>query len=156
MGGGILPVAHHNGEVYLLFGQEVDDGMWSDFGGGRENRETPYQTAIREGVEELSGFLGSSKQIIRLVKKNSLGKVFINGYTTFLFEVNYDPKLPAFFNNNFRFIESKLPHLINKDGLFEKKAVQWFPASTLNRKKRIFRPFYRAILNEIVERTKSD
>jgi 8-oxo-dGTP pyrophosphatase MutT (NUDIX family) len=32
----------------------------SDFGGGCEHGETPYQTALREGGEELTFFLGDS------------------------------------------------------------------------------------------------
>jgi len=43
MGGGILPVARHNGQIYLLFSRERiahnrhrDKGKWSDFGGSKE------------------------------------------------------------------------------------------------------------------------
>ena len=41
MGGGILPVAYHNGKVKFLFSREAmytddDPGKWSDFGGGKE------------------------------------------------------------------------------------------------------------------------
>ena len=68
MGAGIIPVAIHNGKVYLLFGKEVQDGKWSDFGGGREHNETPFKTAIREGCEELSGFLGCKTKLAKDVK----------------------------------------------------------------------------------------
>ena len=47
MGGGILPVAKHNGTYYLLFSRERlihnrdrDRGKWSDFGGGTEKNES--------------------------------------------------------------------------------------------------------------------
>ena len=68
MGGGILPVAYHNGKVKFLFSREAmytddDPGKWSDFGGGKEGRETPYQTAVREGWEESAGFLGTKQDI---------------------------------------------------------------------------------------------
>ena len=54
MGGGILPVALHDGELHFLLGlEQTKRGGWSDFGGAREGRETPRQTAIREGAEEL-------------------------------------------------------------------------------------------------------
>ena len=57
MGAGILPIAIHNNIIYLLFSREyihskVDGGLWSDFGGARENNETYKETAIREGWEE--------------------------------------------------------------------------------------------------------
>lgn len=61
MGGGIIPVATDGVKVYFLFGKEVEDGKWSDFGGGREKIETPFQTAVREGGEELCGFLDMEK-----------------------------------------------------------------------------------------------
>ena len=70
MGGGILPVARHNGEIYLLFSRERlihskdrDRGKWSDFGGSKEGNETQYRTAVREGVEESSGILGDKKDV---------------------------------------------------------------------------------------------
>jgi hypothetical protein len=59
--GSILPVCIHNNQLYFLFGKEnkkeKDAPGWADFGGGCEPRETPYQTALREGYEETSGFL---------------------------------------------------------------------------------------------------
>ena len=76
MGAGILPVALYKGEVYFLFGREsrhIDhkaSGLWSDFGGSREKNETYKQTAIREGYEESSGFLGTKKQIENLACLN--------------------------------------------------------------------------------------
>ena len=75
MGGGILPVAKHNGTYYLLFSRERlihnkdrDRGKWSDFGGSREGRESQYQTAVREGVEESSGILGKKQDVRNLIK----------------------------------------------------------------------------------------
>ena len=63
MGAGILPVALHHDKIFFLFGKEnknADTPGWSDFGGGKEKGERPLTTAIREGYEELSGFLGSN------------------------------------------------------------------------------------------------
>ena len=64
MGGGILPVAIHRNQVYFLFGKEnssADTPGWSDFGGGREGRERPLTTAVREGYT--FRFMGSKSQI---------------------------------------------------------------------------------------------
>ena len=47
MGAGILPVCKYNGLLLFLFGKEglSRGNQWSDFGGSRDGRETPYQTA---------------------------------------------------------------------------------------------------------------
>jgi hypothetical protein len=42
---------------------------WSDFGAGQEKKESPFQTALREGAEELYGFLGNKQQLKTLIKK---------------------------------------------------------------------------------------
>ena len=80
MGGGILPVAKHNGRIYLLFSRErkllsndKDKGKWSDFGGSREKNESQYETAIREGVEESAGILGNKSQLKKTIKNHLVG-----------------------------------------------------------------------------------
>ena len=69
----ILPVAIHKGNLYFLFGKEnqMEDSAkgFSDFGGGVEGNETIMETALREGSEELSGFLGDSKAIKALLQR---------------------------------------------------------------------------------------
>ena len=72
MGASILPISVHNGKIYFLFGKErdVDETPgWSDFGGGNESGESYLDTAIREGSEELTGFLGGVADIRKLLKK---------------------------------------------------------------------------------------
>ena len=65
--GSILPVTIYKNQLYFLFGKEnpMENSSkgWSDFGGGLEHGETPYITALREGSEELTGFLGKSSDI---------------------------------------------------------------------------------------------
>ena len=65
-GGGVIPVALHDGKLYFLFGQENDvirdaskNQDWGDFGGGSEPGESEMDTCVREGAEELNGFFGS-------------------------------------------------------------------------------------------------
>ena len=71
--GSILPIAIKNNKLYFLFGKEnlMEDSAkgWSDFGGRCDNNETPYETALREGSEELTGFLGNPLQIKQLIEK---------------------------------------------------------------------------------------
>ena len=71
--GSILPVTIHNNKLYFLFGKEnpMEDSAkgWSDFGGGVDKGESPFTTALREGGEELTGFLGDHKQIKKLIQR---------------------------------------------------------------------------------------
>ncbi len=58
--GSILPISFNTkGELCFLFGKEnpMEDSAkgFSDFGGRLENNETPFQGALREGSEELTG-----------------------------------------------------------------------------------------------------
>ena len=72
--GSILPVALHNGKLHFLFGKEnpMEDSSkgFSDFGGRMDEGETPYIAAIREGSEELTGFLGNKTELETLITKN--------------------------------------------------------------------------------------
>jgi len=92
--GSILPVTIHNGKLYFLFGKEnkFEDSArgWSDFGGGCEGTESPYETAMREGGEELTGFLGDEKSIKKLIKRNGLYKIEHNDYHVHIFHLPYD------------------------------------------------------------------
>ena len=74
MGAGILPTCIHNGNLYFLFGKENkynDTPGWSDFGGGTDKNESYLDTAIREGTEELTGFLGLKKELADKLKKGN-------------------------------------------------------------------------------------
>lgn len=71
MGASVLPVTIYKGKLYFLFGKERPDDEnpgWSDFGGGTDDKESYIQTAIREGGEELTGFLGSDKDVKHLLQ----------------------------------------------------------------------------------------
>ena len=67
--------------------QDLDG--WSDFGGSRENNETTFQTAIREGCEELNGFL-NCKSLKKYVKKHLVTSYEIKTYVTYLFYIPYN------------------------------------------------------------------
>ncbi len=69
MGAGVLPIAIHKKKIYLLFSREEinsndDAGLWSDFGGSKDRKETYKQTAIRECHEEANGILGTKKKFV--------------------------------------------------------------------------------------------
>jgi len=153
MGAGILPVAINNNTMYFLLGQEVYDGCWSDFGGKRNSKtETVFKTAIREGYEELNGFLGTKTEITKLVQDNLIRKISKNDntYHSYLFEIDYDELLPIYFNNNYKFIKQNFSEKINTSGFFEKKNIQWFTIHELLNNKIKYRQHFKEIIQKII------
>jgi 8-oxo-dGTP pyrophosphatase MutT (NUDIX family) len=146
--GSILPVCIHKNKLYFLFGKENDKEKdakgWSDFGGGCEPHETPYQTALREGHEESSGFL----QPKDLVKKG-VYKLTHDTYHMFIVKLDYNEDIPLYFNRMHQFIQEKMPHLL-KTVLFEKQELQWFSIDEVIQRRSEFRSFYQKITDHIV------
>lgn len=157
---GILPyIQDKNGALYFLFARERinnnyncdDRGMWSDFGGSRNKGETLKDCAIREGSEELCGFL--SKSILESLPYKTFT---IKTYTTYAIELDYDnhQSLPDYLNAHYMFM-SKHPQIkpLIKDpdnGLYEKDKFAWFSLRDIREKRSQFRPFYRELLDLIV------
>ena len=81
MGGGVLPVALHKGQLFFLFGEEADEHKWIDFGGGAK---------------------------------------------------------------------AHLPHLVCKNGLFEKRQIKWMTLEEIQQKRNQFRHYYRPMLDQIL------
>jgi|TARA_Y100000389_G_C17436394_1_gene505795 8-oxo-dGTP pyrophosphatase MutT (NUDIX family) len=159
MGGGILPVAIKNNEIYFLFGKEneLDDTPgWADFGGGKEEGETALETATREGSEEINGFLGSAEKLRKIVKKNKVVTLKFKEYTTYIFNMEYDDKLPYYYKNNYDFFSRYLPHVKHKkdNGLLEKAKIRWFSYDELKKEKKGFRSFYQNIVDLIIKQEK--
>jgi hypothetical protein len=154
MGAGVLPVSFYKGQLYFLFGEEFDEHKWIDFGGGEKKGESTLQNAIREGCEELNGFFGSENEFKHLIKNNLIIKLSLETYTTFIVEVPYDPNLPFYFNNHHKFIKSHLPHLVGKNGLFEKRQIKWFTLTDMNQQRSRFRHYYKAMLDQIRQHEK--
>lgn len=158
MGGGILPTTIYNNEIYFLFGKEreTDDTPgWSDFAGGQDGKETPLDTAIREGTEELTGFLGNQEELKRALNKNGYIPIKYDSYTTHIFPFKYNEYLPLYYNNNQKFIQKKLDKKIIKESkIFEKTEIDWINYKTMikMKKKKEFRPFYNNIVEILLER----
>jgi hypothetical protein len=159
-GGGVIPVAMHDGQLHFLFGQENDvikdaskGQNWGDFGGGAKPGESEMDTCVREGAEELNGFYGNKRDFRALLRKNFLLKLTYDTRVTQLMRVDYDERLPFYFNNNYRFIKetanlrSIAAHPEN--GYFEKSHVRWFTLADLKRERGAFREYFRAFLDMI-------
>jgi 8-oxo-dGTP pyrophosphatase MutT (NUDIX family) len=161
MGASILPVTIYKGKLYFLFGKErlTDENPgWSDFGGGTDNKESFLETAIREGGEELTGFLGSDKDVKQLLTKYGTFDIDYksNGhgiYRVHIFPMEYDEHLPYYYNNNQRFLQKRLdPKIINDTKIFEKIEIKWICIDDIMKMKKEFRSFYQNIIELILAR----
>ena len=156
MGGGILPTTIYQGKIYFLFGKEnkyADTPGFSDIGGGQDGNETFMQAAIREGTEELTGFLGSEKYLAKMLKKYGTYNIdFNNGkYRMHIFPMKYDPMLPFYYNNNERFLQRKLdPMIIKESKIFEKSEIKWICIDDLIKMRKQFRSYFQPVLDTMV------
>ena len=162
-GGGVIPVAMHDGQLHFLFGQENDvikdatkNQDWGDFGGSAKPGESEMDTCVREGAEELNGFYGNKRDFRALLLKNQVLKLTYDTRVTYLMRVDYDERLPLYFNNNYRFIKetSNLRAIAAhpENGYFEKSHVRWFTLEDLKRERGAFREYFRAFLDMIAYR----
>ena len=161
MGGSILPATIYDNKIYLLFGKERENDTnpgWSDFGGGTEKGESLFSTAIREGSEELTGFLGDDKDIKKLLTKFGTYNIDYDssGHTTYrahIFPMEYDDMLVKYYNNNQRFLQKKLdPSIISETKIFEKTEIKWFSFDEMVKRKSEFRTFYQNIVQLILNK----
>ena len=165
MGAGILPTCIYKGKLYFLFGKEhdyCDTPGWSDFGGGTDGSETFMQTAIREGGEELTGFLGSDAELAKMMKKHGTYNIDYASndghsvYRAHIFPLKYDPMLAIYYNNNQQFIQSHLdPDVIKKSKIFEKAEIRWVCVDDILKMRPQFRSYFQNIIDIIYEE-KSD
>jgi len=162
-GSSILPVALHQGKLYFLFGKEnpMEDSArgFSDFGGGVDDGESLFEAAMREGSEELTGFLGNPSQLKSHIEKNGGTYKIVNVdpedpkrmYTIHVFRFDYDPMLPEYYNRNHQFLWNRMnKHLLNNSKLFEKIEIDWFCETDLKRRMSEYRPFYRKMVRRLI------
>ena len=163
MGAGVLPTTIINGKLYFLFGKEnqYEDSApgFSDFGGGTDNNESFLETAVREGGEELTGFLGSDNDVKKMLKKHGTFNIDYTGdnnkygtYRCHIFPMNYDPMLPFYYNNNQKFLQKRLdPKIIKKTKIFEKAEIRWVCIDDISKMIKQFRSYFQNIAKMILE-----
>ena len=157
--GSILPVALHNNKLYFLFGKEnefADTPGFSDFGGGVDNAETPYETALREGAEELTGFLGNKTELEQLIHKNGGTYNITSGtYHMHIFVLHYDENLPKYYNQNHAFLWNRMnKRQLESTKLFEKEEIRWFSLADMKKHRNEFREFYRDIVDILIKESR--
>lgn len=160
MGAGLLPTTIHNNKLYFLFGKEgkyedTAPGL-SDFGGGTDNNETFLETAVREGGEEMTGFLGNNSEVRKMLIQYGNYKLDYKSdghkpYRTHIFPFVYDEYLPHFYNNNQRFLQKRLPAKVFKTTkIFEKAEIKWICIDDIPKMMPHFRFWYRNIIHQIL------
>ena len=163
MGAGILPTTIYNNKIYFLFGKEnkYEDSAegYSDFGGGTDNKETYFNTAIREGEEELTGFLGSSSDIKKMLKKHGTYNIDYKSdpkfatYRMHIFPIEYNPFLSHYYNNNQRFLQKRLDqNVIKKSKIFEKEEIKWVCIDDILKMRKKFRSYFQNIVDIILDK----
>jgi transcription termination factor NusB len=158
MGASVLPATIYKNKLYFLFGKErnIDENPgWSDFGGGTDKGETYYSTALREGTEEMTGFLGNEKDIKQLLTKYGTFNLDYNSkgtYRVHIFPIEYEPMLVYYYNNNQKFLQKRLdPKIIRDTKIFEKTEIRWISANELTKMLPEFRSFYQNVVKLIIE-----
>jgi 8-oxo-dGTP pyrophosphatase MutT (NUDIX family) len=158
VGSSILPACVHKGKLYFLFGKEnslADTPGWSDFGGGVDPGESIYDTAMREGGEELTGFLGGEDELRSLIKKSGGTYKIVpenSTYNIHIFNLPYSPDLPKLYNANHDFLWKRMDKkFLNDTKLFEKIEIQWFSLSDMKKKRNQFRSFYREFVDLLIK-----
>ena len=161
MGAGILPTTIHNGKLFFLFGKEnrFEDSApgFSDFGGGTDDKETYMETAVREAGEEMTGFLGSDKEVKQMLKKHGTYNIDYEtgGYSNYrmhIFPFAYDESLVHYYNNNARFLQKRLdPEVIKKTKIFEKAEIRWICVDDIVKMRPQFRSYFQNIVDLIVK-----
>lgn len=158
MGAGILPFTIYKGKVLFLFGREnkdkytsnIKNGLWSDFGGSREGLESYKETAVREGFEETSGFLGDETNISKLIDEKCVKEIEHHRYKTFVVYVPYNNVDVKEFRKNFLYVKKNKPELYNQSGLYEKDMIKWVPYDKLYNFKHDARVFYRGVISKLI------
>lgn len=160
MGAGILPTTIHDNKLYFLFGKEnkYEDSApgFSDFGGGTDNSETFFETAIRESGEELTGFLGNDNVIRKMLKKHGTYNIDYktDGHKTYrmhIFPFKYDPLLVLYYNNNQRFLQKRLDqNVIKNSKIFEKEEIRWVCIDDIKKMRPQFRLYFKNIVDMIL------
>ena len=157
-GSSLLPATIYKNKLYFLFGKEneLEDSAkgFSDFGGGQEKEETLFETALREGSEEMTGFLGDAKELKKYIKSHGgiyhLSKI---DYHIHIFFIPYDENLPFYYNQNHKFLWNRMDKkLLNNSKLFEKIEIQWFSINNLKKRKTEFRPFYQTLVDLLISK----
>ena len=159
---GCLPVAWENGQLFFLFGKEAYGERtpgYSDFAGGMERRDASiYEGALREMAEETTGFFGDAAALDRLISDSGGAMHMAMGenrdYHIHLFRMAKDPTVVDCYNRCHAFIYDHVRNhtFLKSTKIFEKIRIDWMTPQDMRRRRREFRPFYRAYVDQLLAR----
>ena len=172
IGAGILIYAKRpDGCIVFLLGKENKgtdtsrNGLYSDFGGHRDNNENPIDTAYREFKEETMNAIGKNELILKILEKPRLLYVGDKNYHEYVIQLDYDEHLPGIYNRIMKELENcmtykkyrKHKHLSLSTcpvGLCEKSELKWFKPSEIFKNKRKIRPVFYKTFKNVLKRMK--
>jgi hypothetical protein len=88
-----------------------------------------------------------------MVRKNGgVYPIVEDEYHIHVFRMNYDPSLLEYYNRSHKFIAERVDtRTLRKTMIFEKIEIQWMTLGEMKRRRREFRPFYRKILDRVIQ-----
>jgi hypothetical protein len=109
---GVIPYTIINGDLWFLMGVDAKTKDLSDFGGGRENRESIIDCAYREFIEETCGIFSGDVSL-----KNLQESLVVPGLSMMVFFVYVDgSKWFEMANDSFRQALGKTHYLHGSNG----------------------------------------
>lgn len=129
-GAGIIPYAIYKNKLYFIGGKEVfGNKKIADFGGKKENSETPIQTASREAYEESMGIFGNIKDITHMIRNKQSKRIKLGSYTVFFVKVTYNQSYIDMFKKTYeytlKFYQNSDSSMI-PEGHLEMSMIKWF------------------------------
>ena len=142
------------GELVFLLGlgnRKMDKNkLYSDFGGGREDKETPSMTAYREFIEETMDMMGNNTKIKNLLKNPSVLHICDNTYHEYIIKIDFNEDITNTYNRIINKLKECMIYKNNKYltipscpvGLLEKIEMRWFTAKEIYENKEKMRPIF--------------
>lgn len=165
VGAGILIYANRpDGGIIFLLGKENDgtdtlrNGLYADFGGHRENKEKPEETAYREFKEETMNAIGNNDLIKMMIKKPILLYIGNNNYHEYVIRLDYNENISGIYNRIMAELKKCMVYKKYRNhthlsiptcpvGLCEKSKLKWFTPSEIIKNKHKMRPvFYKTFM----------
>lgn len=148
-GAGIIPYTIYQNKHYFILGKEVyknikhtDTGRFADFGGRKENNETPIATAVRECFEESMGVFGNQPELRAKIKDKRTSKIALSTYIAYFIYIPYSEDIVNIFDQTLVYAKklyensdaTEIP-----EGHFEMSCIKWFEEGDFLKNKRTFR-----------------
>jgi hypothetical protein len=83
--------------------------------------------------------------------RGGIYKLSHGDYHIHIFLMKYDENLPCYFTNHHKFVWDRMDkNILNDSKYFEKQEIRWFSTEDMIRGRKLFRNFYREIVDHIL------